>query len=101
MCEAYRALFQVVEACSGAEARKQLLEEAASVLKDHLLVGEARFPESSSPVTFQNALSLLLQEDVLRCEGNPLRPDARFEPGPSWEQFGLLRERVAAALASR
>ncbi|MCZ6713836.1 MAG: 1-acyl-sn-glycerol-3-phosphate acyltransferase [Deltaproteobacteria bacterium] len=101
VCEAYRALFQVVEACSGTEARKQLLEEAASVLKDHLLVGEARFPESSSPVTFQNALSLLLQEDVLCCEGNPLRPDACFGPGPRWEQLGLLRERVAVALASR
>ncbi len=99
--EAYRALFQVVDAYQGAEVRKQILEETGSVLKDHLLIGEAHFPESESPVTFQNALALLLREDVLRCEENPLRPDARFEPGPRWEQLEGLRERVAGALVSR
>ena len=99
--EAYRALFQVVDAYQGAEVRKQILEETGSVLKDHLLIGEAHFPESESPVTFQNALALLLREDVLRCEENPLRPDARFEPGPRWEQLEGLRQRVAGALVSR
>jgi len=64
-------------------------------------VGEALFPEAVSPVTFGNALALLLREDVLRCEGNPLRSTARFEPGPHWADLQRLRGRVAGALSSR
>ena len=99
--EAYAALFQVVEAVEGTEVRKQILEEAQSVLKDQLLVGEARFPEAVSPVTFQNTLALLLREKVLRCDGSPLKPGTRFEPGPRWDEFKNLSGRVASALATR
>jgi len=99
--EAYRALWQAVESLQGAGERKQILDAAGALLKDQLLVGEALFPEAVSAVTFGNALALLLREDVLRCEGNPLRSTARFEPGPHWADLQRLRGRVAGALSSR
>jgi glycerol-3-phosphate O-acyltransferase len=99
--DAYGALFEAVEVLEGAEVRKQLLEEARSILQDQLLVGEVCLPEAVSPVTLQNALALLVQEDVLCCEGRPTRPNTRFEPGPRWEHLHMLRKRVAGVLGSR
>jgi glycerol-3-phosphate O-acyltransferase len=99
--DAYGALFEAVEVLEGAEVRKQLLEEAKSILQDQLLLGEVHLPEAVSPVTLQNALALLVQEDVLCCEGRLNRPNTRFEPGPRWEHLQTLRKRVAGALGSR
>ena len=98
--EAYAAVFRVVESSQGAGERRQLLNAAGSLLADELVLGEARYAEAQSSVTFGNALSLLRSESVLSCEGAPTRSETIFGPGSRWDRLPSLAARVAATLRS-
>ena len=98
--EAYAAFFRVVESLDGSAERRRLLDEAESLLEDELVLGEARYPEAVSRVTFGNALGLLHEESVLICEGALTRAETVFAPGPRWDRLPSLLGRVAATLSS-
>ncbi len=101
LLEAYRAVLQAVADAGGKGERRVLLADAGSVIEEQIVTGEALHAEANSSITQGNVLSLLLADGVLRCDGNPARPDAVFEPGPSFADLGALRARVAAALETR
>ena len=75
------------------------------------LLGETLLPEANNPITFGNALDLLIRRGVLaaasvaqRAEGER-RPsggrDPLFGRGPEWPELERLRERLATALRPR
>jgi glycerol-3-phosphate O-acyltransferase len=99
--EAYDACLYLVETLGGSAQRRQLVDGGKTVLKELLSLGEATFPESVSPITFGNALDLLLSEGVLLCEDNPNKAQTRFRPGPQWPRLQELRVRLAEGLESR
>ncbi len=99
--EAYGACFHLVGAMEGSGTRKQLVDAAQTALREAILLGESSYPEGVSPVTFGNALVLLVQEKVLHCEGALHQPTAQFSPGPRWDHLKELRRRLAGVLQSR
>ena len=60
-------------------------------------------PEAHNPVTFGNAVDLLIRRGILApadtASGD--RRDPPFGRGPSWSELPALRERLATALHAR
>ncbi len=82
------------------------LEKAASEQFDRgALLGELSRPEASNPVTFANALDLLVRRGMLERETvqapRERRPTVLYRPGPAFDDLGSLRAKLAAALAGR
>ncbi len=94
----YVALFEAVDAAGGAGRGGALLSAAELIQAEHHALGEARFPEAISPVTAGNALTLLVQDSVLACEGSPTRSEAKFRPGERWDELSQRQLRLAQAL---
>jgi len=99
--ETYRSVFDVVTGLDAPLKRKELVESARKVLGDQLVLGEALCPEADCPITAGNALSLLIEEDVLECDGNPRLPDAELRRAPGEPRLEELRAALAQGLASR
>lgn len=98
LLECYRAAFSAVAEVEGKGQRDSLISLAGEIQREHLVLGEARFPEGMGPVAAGNALWLLVQERVLGCDGVPTRPEASFFPGERWGELPGLELRLAQVL---
>lgn len=67
------------------------------------LLGEIDLPEANNPVTFGNAVDLLIRRGVLAVapRADTDRRDPMFGPGAAWAELAPLRERLATALRAR
>jgi glycerol-3-phosphate O-acyltransferase len=100
LLESYYATFSALLGADGALPRKQVEKQAAAQFERSELLGEVRRPEGENPVTVANALELLTRRGVLAVRKGE-RGERLYARGPSFEQLAALRERLAAALASR
>ena len=100
--EAYWATFAAVLAVQGALTARGLARAAREQFERAQLLGEVGRPEASNPVTFANAIDLLVRRGVLaRGEPGPGRERARdtlYERGPAFDELPALRDRLASAL---
>jgi len=68
------------------------------------LLGEVERPEGRNPVTFRNAVALLVRREMLSTvspSGRERRREPHYAPGPAFDALPALRERLAGALAAR
>ena len=80
-----------------AVSRKDLSKAAGEQFTRSALLGEVERPEASNPVTFQNAVDLLVRHRVLA----PAEEGDGFLRGEAFDDLPALRERLATALAAR
>jgi glycerol-3-phosphate O-acyltransferase len=118
--ESYYAAVSALVVQQGEPIARRALEKRIRDQFDRAaLLGEIELPESNNPVTFGNAIDLLLRRGVLASAarsdsaasfaqraGGERRPAAgRGEPllvrGPAWSELEPLRERLATALRAR
>ena len=95
------ALFEIVIEAGGDGVRGEWIDAARESIRRALLLGEARFPEADSPSALDNALALLVADEVLVGDGAPRQADSQLRPGA---RFGALvdrRDRLAEAVGSR
>jgi glycerol-3-phosphate O-acyltransferase len=100
--EAYWATFAAVLATAGPLSGRGLARAAREQFERGQLVGEVGRPEASNPVTFANAIDLLVRRGVLvRAQpgaGRERARDVQYERGPDFEELPALRDRLATAL---
>ena len=86
-----------------AVSARRLERDVREQLQHSRILGEAARPEAENPITFQNALDLLVRRGVLerRRGGDGSSRDVVYERGPAFDDLRALRERLAASLASR
>ncbi len=104
LVEAYYATCSAVLAATHPIGRKELGKAAREQFEHAALLGEVRCPEASNPVTFGNALELMLALRILAPvaqEGGKERREETFGPGEAFEDLSALRERLATALSAR
>ena len=100
LLEVYYATFSALLGAQSDVTAKQLEKLAAAQFERAELLGEVRRREGVNAVTIGNALDLLTRRGVL--ELRPGEKDARrYAQGPAHEELAALRERLAAAMASR
>jgi glycerol-3-phosphate O-acyltransferase len=82
---------------------KELLRAAAEHFERASLLGEVVLTESSNPITFANAIELLVHRGVLvrETEAGPGRREKRYARGPAFGELPELRGRLATALGDR
>ncbi len=102
--EAYYAVFSAVLQAEPTISGRRLEREVQEQFQRLQLLGEAERPEAANPVTFRNALDLLVGRGLLERrrpgEGSGSR-DVLYVRGPAFEDLRGLCERLAAALAPR
>lgn len=99
--EAYFATCQAVLASRGEGAAKELAGRAKEQFERAELLGEVQRPEAANPVTFDNALDLLVRRGVLvRPPAEGSSRDRAYRPGPEFDSLLALRDRLATALAA-
>jgi glycerol-3-phosphate O-acyltransferase len=81
-------------------ARRALEKRISEQYQRAVLLGEIELPEANNPVTFGNALDLLIRRGVLAAvpRSGPDRKDELYGRGPAWSELAPLRERLATAL---
>ncbi|MEM7412490.1 MAG: 1-acyl-sn-glycerol-3-phosphate acyltransferase [Myxococcota bacterium] len=100
--EGYQVAFAAIARLDEPIGRKALRKRISEQFERSELLGEAGMPEASNPVTFGNAVDLLLRRGILAAaEGAPTARDPLYERGPQWDQLAALREQLATALPSR
>jgi glycerol-3-phosphate O-acyltransferase len=101
--EAYWATFASVLATQGALSGKTLARSAREQFERAQLLGEVGRPEAANPITFANAIDLLVRRRVLEraAPGAGRERDPLYERGPAFEQLPALRDRLATALTRR
>jgi glycerol-3-phosphate O-acyltransferase len=95
-CVAISAVGQLEEPLGRKALRKRIGEQ----FERAALLGEAGLPEAQNPVTFGNAVDLLIRRGILAA-AEPAGGDRRDPPfgrGPAWAELSGLRERLATAL---
>jgi glycerol-3-phosphate O-acyltransferase len=97
--EAYYVAFCTVESLGGAETATAIEKDSETYHRRAQLLGEVRRPEGWNPVTFRNALDLMLERGVLKTAPGSEREPA-YEPGPAFAELAPLRARLAAELAA-
>jgi glycerol-3-phosphate O-acyltransferase len=97
--EAYYVAFCTVESLGGAETAAAIEKDSETYHRRAQLLGEVRRPEGWNPVTFKNALELMVERGVLRTAPGSEREPA-YEPGPAFAELAPLRARLAAELAA-
>jgi glycerol-3-phosphate O-acyltransferase len=84
---------------------KDLVKAASDQFERAALLGEVGLSESSNPITFANAVELLVHRGVLSTEsaaaGARERRDKRYARGPAFAELPELTERLATALSDR
>jgi glycerol-3-phosphate O-acyltransferase len=106
--EAYYCTVAAVDAAlaeEGPVGLKELRKAAEEQFGRAALLGEVDRREGANPVTFKNALDLLVARRILEpAEADP-RGKGKAEPGfargAAFDDLPALRERLAAALAAR
>jgi glycerol-3-phosphate O-acyltransferase len=99
LLEAYYATFSAILAAEGEVSAKQLEKLAEEQFQRAELLGEVRRREGVNPVTVGNALDLLTRRGALVPHN--AKDGRRYARGASHDELVALRERLAAALASR
>jgi glycerol-3-phosphate O-acyltransferase len=99
LLEAYYVAFCTIETLAAPATAKALEKASETYFRRSQLLGELRRPEGWNPVTFKNALELLVRRGALRTLAGPEREPA-YEPGPSFAEVSALRARLAAELPS-
>ncbi|MCC6641371.1 MAG: 1-acyl-sn-glycerol-3-phosphate acyltransferase [Deltaproteobacteria bacterium] len=103
--EAYLATFSAVLEAEPNVGARRLERAVRDQLQHSQILGEATRPEAASPITFQNAIDLLVRRGVLErrkgSEGGGAPRDVVVQRGPAFDDLRALRERLAAALAAR
>ena len=103
--EAYYATFSAAQSLEGPLSRKELAKAAAAHFERAGLLGHVGLPEAANPVSFGNAVDLLLSramlEEVREETGAAERREPRYAPGTAFEDLRALTERLAAALSAR
>jgi glycerol-3-phosphate O-acyltransferase len=100
--EAYWATFAAVLATQGALSAKGLERAAREQFERARLLGEVGRPEAANPITFANAVDLLVRRGVLEAAtpgpGRERTRDTVYERGPAFDELPALRDRLASAL---
>jgi glycerol-3-phosphate O-acyltransferase len=99
LLEAYYATFSALLAADAPVSAKQLEKLAAEQFQRAELLGEVHRREGVNPVTVGNALDLLTRRGALEMQ--EAKDGRRYARGAAHEELVALRERLAAALASR
>jgi glycerol-3-phosphate O-acyltransferase len=104
MIETYLAVVGAVGAADEVVTGRKLSREVQEQFERAVLLGEARRREAANPITFGNALDLLVRRRILDRTrapgGREGSRDALYARGPCWEDLRAIRERLAAALAA-
>jgi glycerol-3-phosphate O-acyltransferase len=98
--EAYHTVCGTVLAMDEATTARQLEKAAQAQFERARLLGEVQPAEGWNPVTFRNALDLLVRRGILHQEAGESR-DRAYTRGDTFEDLVALRERLAGALAGR
>jgi len=101
LVEAYFVAFSAVAALEKPVGRKALRKQIAEQFERSELLGEVGLAEASNPVTFGNAVDVLVRRGILapaEGAGEGDRRDPPYGPGPAWDALPALRERLATAL---
>lgn len=99
--EVYFAAFSSVAALSDPVRSRQLRRQTQEAFERSELLGEVGRREASNPVTFGNAFEVLTRRGILVPKREEGRGEPLYAPGPAFDGLAALRERLAAALASR
>ena len=105
LLEAYYAAVGAALGLEGEVAVKELRKAVAQQFERDQLLGEVDHPEAANPVTFANALDLLVRHDILATvplsANNARSRDPAYTRGPAYDDLPALRERLATALSAR
>jgi glycerol-3-phosphate O-acyltransferase len=103
MLESYFVTVSAVSELAEPVGRRALAKRIGEQFERAALLGEAAVPEAHNPVTFGNAVDLLIRRGILApaAASDGDRRDPPFGRGPSWPELAALRERLAAALHAR
>jgi len=101
LLEAYYAAICAVQGVEAPAPTKELVKMVGEHFQRGALLGEVQRPEAANPVTFGNALDLLVRQEALERQDPKKGRDPLLGPGPRFEELPGLRERLARALASR
>ncbi len=99
--EAYAAVLRAVESADEIVPGKKLAREISAEFERALLLGEAGRREAAIPITFDNALAVLVKRRILergKSEGGRDSRDALYARGAAFSELRALRERLASAL---
>ena len=100
--EGYHVAFAAVALLDGPIGRKALRKAITEQFERSELLGEAAMPEASNPVTFGNAVDLLLRRGILSpVESEEGAREPSYEQGPDWHRLAELQDQLATALAAR
>jgi glycerol-3-phosphate O-acyltransferase len=103
--ESYYAAFSAALDVALPVTRKELTKAATEQLAHTVLLGETRLPEAANPVTFGNAVDVLVSRGVLEelpaGEGAEGKGEPRYGRGEAFDELRGVRERLAAALSDR
>lgn len=98
--ESYYVTFASLAGLEAPAGARTLEKEAEAWFGRARLLGEVERDEAWSPVTFRNALGVLVRRGILTRTRGPGR-ETGYGPGPAFEDLAPLRERLAGALGSR
>ena len=102
LVEAYWATFAAVLATQGPLTAKGVARAAREQFERAQLLGEVGRPEASNPITFANAVDLLVRRGVLAPgvpgSGRERARDTLYQRGPAFDELPALRDRLASAL---
>jgi glycerol-3-phosphate O-acyltransferase len=83
------------------QGRKAIQRAVSEQYQRFELLGETGLPESANPVTFANAIALLVRRGILVPAAEAGAKDPAYARGPAWAELAVLRERLATLLRDR
>ncbi len=100
LLESYYVTFSALSVAEDGLTAKQLEKVASEHFEHTRLLGEVQRREAWNPVTFRNALDLLVRRGVLTLESDESgrERERRYRRGASEAELAALVERLAAAL---
>ncbi|MEN8180963.1 MAG: 1-acyl-sn-glycerol-3-phosphate acyltransferase [Myxococcota bacterium] len=101
LIEAYYAATCAVQVLEQPTPLRDVRKAIGEQFERAALIGEVERREASNPVTFGNALELLLRRGVLERRDPQKGREPLLAPGPAFDELAILRERLAGALAGR
>jgi glycerol-3-phosphate O-acyltransferase len=99
--EAYYTATCALQALEEPTPQREVEKAVAEQFERAALMGEVERREASNPVTFGNALDLMLRRGVIQRRDPEKGKDPLLEPGPAFDELAGLRERLAGALTAR
>ncbi len=101
LIEAYYATCSTIQELEESSTAKQLEKSAEAQFARAHLLGEIQRTEGWNPVTFRNALDLLIRRGILEAQADEKDRERRYHRGEAFEDLADLRDRLAAALGAR